>query len=291
MDEKRAGFHPSSSPPIFYGIGSTLLGGNLASVLLYLRQRGVVARYLRACIFSWQMAIGHGLPMKRLAELLPFDDQHSLEIRLPPTVFDNTWNVAPFRDWVHLAAVARVLSPQIVFEIGTYHGQSALLFALNTPPDTKVVTLDLPRDEKIQPALPLNPMEQSVVDGYRGQNTPMFAGYPEANKITQVYGDSAAFDFRGWHSQVDLFFIDGAHTYEYVRSDTENALRCCHPGSVVLWHDYGQTGVYRVSQYLDEVARKVTRCDSNLPPTLALKGGRDLYRIAGTSLAYYRVPH
>ena len=41
----------------------------------------------------------------------------------------------------------------------------------------------------------------------------------------------------------DFFFIDGSHSYEYVRSDTLNALKCCHSGSIIAWHDFGLTGV------------------------------------------------
>jgi len=37
----------------------------------------------------------------------------------------------------------------------------------------------------------------------------------------------------------DLIFIDGSHYYEYVKSDTQNALGCLTAGGLVVWHDYG----------------------------------------------------
>jgi hypothetical protein len=69
---------------------------------------------------------------------------------------------------------------------------------------------------------------------------------------------------------VDFFFIDGAHSYKYVRSDTLNALKCCHPGSVVAWHDFGRMGVNGVTKWLLELSRE----------------GHDIYAIHGGSLAF-----
>jgi hypothetical protein len=100
-----------------------------------------------------------------------------------------------------------------------------------------------------------------------------FSGTPQAAKITCLWGDSAAFDYTPYHGQVDLFFIDGAHSYEYVRSDTQNALACCHAGSVIAWHDFGRVGVNGVSRWLVELARD-----------------RPVFAIPGGSLAFMVVP-
>lgn len=54
---------------------------------------------------------------------------------------------------------------------------------------------------------------------------------------------------------MDFFFIDGAHSYQYVRSDTLNAFQCCHLGSVVAWHDFGRLGVNGVTRWVLDVAR------------------------------------
>jgi len=50
----------------------------------------------------------------------------------------------------------------------------------------------------------------------------------------------------------DLIYIDAAHTYEGIKSDTELVLQCLAPGTVVIWDDYNGwwTGVNR---YLDEL--------------------------------------
>jgi hypothetical protein len=93
------------------------------------------------------------------------------------------------------------------------------------------------------------------------------------SKITRLYGDSATFDFAPYHGTIDLFFIDGAHSYEYVRSDTINALACCHPGSIIAWHDFGRVGVNGVSRWLRRLSRRY-----------------QIYSVPGGSLAFMVVP-
>jgi predicted O-methyltransferase YrrM len=58
--------------------------------------------------------------------------------------------------------------------------------------------------------------------------------------ITQIHADSREFDFNSLHKKFDLIFIDGDHSYEGVKSDTEkvfNLLR--NDDSMIVWHDYG----------------------------------------------------
>ena len=66
-----------------------------------------------------------------------------------------------------------------------------------------------------------------------------FAGTAYEKQITQLYGDSAAFDFSPYEGKMDVVFVDGAHSAAYVKSDTEVALRLLKPeGGLILWHDY-----------------------------------------------------
>jgi hypothetical protein len=101
---------------------------------------------------------------------------------------------------------------------------------------------------------------------------PVFAGKPESRKIMQLFSDSASFDFSDFRAKIDLFFVDGAHSWDYVKSDTEHALECCHAGSVILWHDYGRFGVNGVSKYLHQLART-----------------REVYRLPGSAIAIHLV--
>jgi len=65
-----------------------------------------------------------------------------------------------------------------------------------------------------------------------------FLGTPEAERIDQLFGDSAHFDFTPFFGGVDVAYIDGSHSYTYVKSDSENAFRMIGPEGTVLWDDY-----------------------------------------------------
>jgi predicted O-methyltransferase YrrM len=53
---------------------------------------------------------------------------------------------------------------------------------------------------------------------------------------------------------MDIVFVDAGHTYAYIKSDTENALKMVRPGGVVLWHDYMQVLHPDVTRYLYELS-------------------------------------
>jgi predicted O-methyltransferase YrrM len=96
-----------------------------------------------------------------------------------------------------------------------------------------------------------------------------FAGTPQEKKIRLLFGDSAEFDFSPYQQNIDLFFIDGAHSYDYVRSDSERALRCVYPGGVIAWHDFGRVGLNEVSRYILELSQSL-----------------QIYSVPGGSLAF-----
>lgn len=53
----------------------------------------------------------------------------------------------------------------------------------------------------------------------------------------------------------DLVFIDGCHHYEYVKKDTQNAIKYLKSGGMIIWHDYGM--VRHVSKVVDETAKRL----------------------------------
>ena len=122
------------------------------------------------------------------------------------------------------------------------------------------------------PALPTTIVDDRNIRDQRGVDRCFFDGTSVSGKIQRLFGDSATFDYASFEARVDLFFIDGAHSYEYVRSDTLNALRCCRPGSVIAWHDFGRFGVNGVTRWLRELSRS-----------------RAVYCVPGGSLAFMRI--
>jgi predicted O-methyltransferase YrrM len=136
---------------------------------------------------------------------------------------------------VAAASITRFCGAARVVEVGTFDGNTTLNLALNVAAGGRVITLDLPPEG--------DPTAANAAAGYEGGKPAPFqrrqyVGHPAAERIEQVYGDSATLDWSRLGGPFDLAFIDGDHSSAYVRSDTRNALSVLRPGGVVLWHDY-----------------------------------------------------
>lgn len=234
-------------------------GGNVASLQL-LRQPRAMADYMRQCLFLFQSYTStRGLPQKNVFEVLPAQNIETVRLanlNQSPSLYGEPWFHAITSysvDIVNLCLICQIAKPKVVFEIGTLRGYTALHFALNTPAESRIYTLDLPAGQ--QGLLSTTSIDDAHVAGHGLVKQYAWEGLAESSKITCLFGDSATFNYSAWHGQVDFFFIDGAHSYEYVRSDTLNAFECGHPGSVIAWHDYGRLGVNGVARWLTELAR------------------------------------
>lgn len=133
-----------------------------------------------------------------------------------------------------LAAIAASERPKKVLEIGTFRGATAWLFAANAPEAT-VYTLDLPAGSPDAP-LPRTGVDAEIIAARGGRR--VYEGTPEASRIVPLVGDSVTFDFDAVGCDIDLAFIDGAHSHEYVRNDTEAIVPRMRPGGLVIWDDY-----------------------------------------------------
>lgn len=175
--------------------------------------------------------------------------------------------------WV-LGALAKQANR--IFEFGTATGRTTYVLARNAPDDARIDTLTYFDDGKDDASFNAGDpdaekwkqvaLAESRYDKFYYEDTPV------AHKVTQHFGDSAKFDEKPYESKVDLIFVDGAHSYSYVKSDGAKALRMVAPGGVVLWHDYSPRcpGVFRA---LNELGRE-------LP----------LAHLKGTTLVAYRKP-
>jgi hypothetical protein len=175
--------------------------------------------------------------------------------------------------WV-LAVLAR--RAKLMFEFGTCTGKTAYLWARNSPPDARVVTLTLAPENVGSYQREANDDPGDVKFALRESTHTefLYAGSPVASKVEQLFGDSKTFDVSPWKGRCDLVFVDGSHAYSYVVSDSEKALELLAPGGLVLWHDYAgprhAPGVYRA---LNELSK-----------------GVPLVRIEGTTLVAHRRP-
>lgn len=164
-------------------------------------------------------------------------DMTSVQLR---EVIDTNGNIT----LLELVVIAKLIArykPLRLFEIGTFDGRTTLNMAANAPGEAMVFTLDLPKEQINSTTLALSgkhsPDDKVFIDknasGSRYRQTDC------ASKITQLYGDSAKFDFNLFFNTVDFIFIDGSHSYEYVKNDSAIALKLLREGKgIILWHDY-----------------------------------------------------
>lgn len=170
-------------------------------------------------------------------------------------------NVSYF-ELLTIAAAVRNTDPRNLLEIGTFDGNTTLQMALNSDPAAIIHTLDLPQGANAT-ALPVHELDWKYIDDQRKAQR-KYVGSAVEGKIRQHFGDSTRFDFGTFcePGPVDFCFIDGGHTYECVRSDTQNAMKVMASDGIILWHDFdpGCVGVY---EYICELSQthQVTHLD------------------------------
>lgn len=148
----------------------------------------------------------------------------------------------PIDELAYLALISRALEPKRIFEIGTFRGRTALNFALNSPDGCRIFTMDLPPEGRDELSLELGAADRGIVEA--SETGVDYQGKQEASKIVQLFGDSNSFDFSPYFGEMDIVFVDGAHDYLSVRSDSQNAKRMIRPGGVIVWHDFANYGDY-----------------------------------------------
>jgi predicted O-methyltransferase YrrM len=149
-----------------------------------------------------------------------------------------------------LCALARILAPRCVVEIGTASGWTTRHLSRNTPADCRLYTVDLPPANALDAAHYSDPHLVRAA----GKAVRDFGADP---KITQILHDSTTLEWAHLLDRpVDLALVDGSHLYEHVRADTECLWNVLAHGAVVLWHDYATVEVRRgVRKYLLELRR------------------------------------
>lgn len=208
---------------------------------------------------------------------LPFDEVLRLlgrgtppaDVKMPPG--DRLWGntIGGLMPYYYLGAIAAVSRPKTIFEIGTYLGLSALTFALNTPETTRIVTVDLPEDYAEGDTDTLTKGDKNLVDRVSGNVGRALRGHPAAKRVKQVLCNSLELNVAAHAKSIDLALIDGGHSYELVRNDTEKVLPCLAKGGVIIWDDY-RWNLPGVSRYVRELLKD-----------------RPLRRIAGSQYVIY----
>lgn len=167
-----------------------------------------------------------------------------------------------------ISQLVKNTKPKTIFEIGTFNGRTTVNLAHFSPADSVVYTLDLPKADIDKAKFGIEEGDRTYVD----KNTIGDRYQKNADKIKQLYGDSATFDFSPYYGKIDFVFVDGSHSAPYAESDTEEAYKMVKVGGIILWHDYG---VWRgVTKVLNHYYKKDLRF-------------KNIKHIEGTCFVYY----
>ena len=208
---------------------ATIAGYGVTQVGKTLRGNGSAVAQLHN--LAWFESSSKRLPTVSLEELFP--GSANLSIRLERSLPRSTGNLT-MDELAVTALICRWLKPSSVFEFGTFNGRTTLNLAANAPVDARIYTLDLPEAGETE-----FDVEKGDTDLHLEERSGnYFRDTAFSGKIEQLWSDSARFDETSLRGQVDLVFVDGAHSLDYVRSDTTKALAMLRPGGVILWHDY-----------------------------------------------------
>jgi predicted O-methyltransferase YrrM len=162
-----------------------------------------------------------------------------------------------------IGSIAKAKQPKTVVEFGTYLAVGTLTLAMNIPKNGKIYTIDLPEDLR-----PEQRDDWKFVESSSHRVGERFRCSESRDRIIQLRADSRTLRLVDEVKSADLILIDGGHTYEIVRADTENAMSVLAPGGIVIWDDYGIFWQDHVVRYLDSL----------------IKGSMKLRRVEGTSI-------
>jgi Methyltransferase domain len=175
----------------------------------------------------------------------------------------------PAHEAMALLAILKAENPEEVLEIGTFMGHTTKAMAVNLA-DSIIHTVDLPPDFSEPQNSKSGPPKDDFHLIARRVVGREYKGQAVEPRIRQHFGDTAEINFQEF-GRPDFFFIDGSHTYEYCKQDSEKCFALCGGAGTFLWHDCdaGHSGVIRFVKEWRGL-------------------GRNIIRIKGTSLAYWK---
>jgi predicted O-methyltransferase YrrM len=166
----------------------------------------------------------------------------------------NTDGNISFLELIVITSLIRQYDPDLTIEIGTFDGRTTLNMALNQHEGSRMVTLNLPPSEIDAVDQPIEATEAKyILNPISGAR---FDGRMTPGKISQVFGDSATYDFDEYAGKVDVLFVDGSHSYEYALKDSRTARSLVRPGGVIIWHDYDTPHWFGVTRALNELCEQ-----------------------------------
>ena len=212
--------------------------------------------------------LGRGLPTLDLLDLVP-----EFEEQVAPYAFLEGGSTTI--DLALLKALARRYDPCRYFEIGSWRGESVANVATVA---AECISLSLSDDE----------MRQAGWNDRYVATAKFFSRH--LKNVVHLGHDSRTFDYSPYLGTCDLVFIDGDHSYDGVRADTEHAFRLLRDErSVIVWHDYVRSSAEDVlwgvaAGVLDGAPKDATRHIYHVSNTLCAVYVRGAFRTTAAAV-------
>ena len=137
----------------------------------------------------------------------------------------------PDREATQLLALLLYANPRAVLEIGTFFGATTVRMAHQLP-NAIIHTVDLPFAGQFDQ----NPLLTDFHLINRRSVGREFLKRPNFTNIRQHFADTMTFDFQ-LAKNAEFFFIDGSHSYNYVKNDSDKCFELCNGSGFFVWHD------------------------------------------------------
>ena len=184
---------------------------------------------------------------------------------------DIVGKTSDYEAWI-LSSLSKI--SKNIFEFGTCSGKTTTLMALNSPNDSKIITLTLDSNQAKNLSLDSQDNKVSIrnIINESNYNKFIFSGKEYEKKISVMFMDSRKLNADEYLNKFDLIFIDGGHTYSIIENDSIKAFQMIKTGGTILWHDYvpGKTSDKDVVKYLNKISKD-----------------KKIFHIENTSLCYF----
>jgi len=184
---------------------------------------------------------------------------------------DIVGKTSDYEAWI-LSSLSKICKN--IFEFGTCSGKTTTLMALNSPDDSKIITLTLNPDQAKNLSLDGQDNKVSIrnIINESNYNKFIFSGKEYEKKISVMFMDSRKLNENEYLKKFDLIFIDGGHTYSIIENDSNKSFKMIKTGGTILWHDYvpGKTSDKDVVKYLNRISKE-----------------KKIFHIENTSLCYF----
>jgi len=225
-----------------------------------LRKKQRRTRLFRSDLFFQEVMKNSPIPCRALDTIVAKSSKIGLE-----DFFSRNGNLSPY-EIIAISSIVADRAPMRLLEIGTFDGNTTLQMALNAPREAIIHTLDLPQGE-VETAQPVLESDYQFIEDAAKEER-KFLKSSVSHKVQQHFGDSTKLDFELFTEDgpLDLIFIDGGHSFECVKSDTEKALKVISENGVILWHDFTPhfAGVYSFLCELSKTLELVHIAGTNL---------------------------